>query len=356
MEKETSIVVNEKRKLEAEIVLYSGNPEINKELEKVQTLQKSDFYTIGQGNQAKTVPSARALQWLANRKNIKTRIMEVQSTKEYCRATVCAWIGNNPIPESNAFYKEATCEMIFEIELAEKVLELIYKENKYRDNYRKEPLKQGKDWIINDRGMPIFTDENMQSKMMREMLRMRKYALRTVVTKAERIIHSKLADVEWRDEDELEDEIHEVELVADKKISPIVERAAEPLSVRDNPAPVIDTDTEVDAKVDKPKPPRKPRNSPKTQASPERVAGVPPKDERPKNLMFKPDIIRDTPFATFEAILARAMELEIGHLVTPIINDVYPQFSDDGMDIEDVPDAELIRIIERLTGVRMEAA
>ena len=211
----TALTVKGTRKLEAEVVLYSGNAEISAELEKAQTLQPSDFYNVGD----KKVPSARALQWLANRKNIKTRIMEIDSTKDYCRATVSGWIGNNPNPECNHNYKEATCEMIFEIEMAEKVLELIYKENKYREKYNKEPLIQGKDWIIGDNSLPMFTNEKMQSKMMREILRMRKFALRTVVTKAERIIHSKLADTEWREEDEIEDEIHEIEFVLDKRIS-----------------------------------------------------------------------------------------------------------------------------------------
>lgn len=200
---ETALVVPEKRKLEAEVVLYSGSPEISAELEKAQTLSAHDFYKVGN----KTVPSARALQWLANRKQVKTQIVDIRSDKDYCRAVIGGWIGNNPDPKSNPIYKEATVEMIFEIELAEKLLDFTTKFN----------MKKGEDWKVNeDTGMPYLVNPRFQAKMMKEMLRLRKFALRTVVTKAERIIHSKLADVEWRDEDEMRDEQNEVELVSGK--------------------------------------------------------------------------------------------------------------------------------------------
>lgn len=338
MEKKTdALAVNGTRKLEAEVVLYSGNAEINRELERAQTLQTGDFYTVG----GKTVPNARALQWLANRKNIKTRIMEVQSTKDYCRATVSGWIGNSPTPETNHNYKEATCEMIFEVEIAEKVLEMIYKENQYREKYRKEPLIEGKDWVIGGNGLPMFTNEKMQSKMMREILRMRKFALRTVVTKAERIIHSKLADVEWREEDEMQDEVHEVELVSGKKISPIIERAAEPLPAPVNPEPIIipeqsQEETEADKEFVKSK-------SKRTRK---------PKESKPE-YPFQPDIIKETPFATLEAIMDKALLEFTPQLVRPIIEEIFPRFYADA-DLEDIPEDKLIAIIERLTGVRME--
>lgn len=197
-------VVGETKKLEAEVVLYTGNKEISAALVDAQTLSEHDFYKLGK----KTVPSARALQWLANRKCVKTQIVDVQSDPKYCRAVVGGWIGSHPDPKANVIYKEATVEMIFELEMAEKMVDWVAKFN----------LTKGEDWEIGEDGLPYFKTSKLQTRLMKELLRLRKFALRTVVTKAERIIHSKLADVEWRDEDEMRDEQSEVEAVSGKKL------------------------------------------------------------------------------------------------------------------------------------------
>jgi len=299
MTNETSIV---KKKMEAEVILYSGNPEISKELEKAQTLSKSNFYRVGN----KTVPDSRALQWLANRKNIKTRIVDIQSERDYCRATIGGWIGNNPIPETNQIYKEATVEIMFDVEMATKLTQIIKRNNLVRD----------KDWEIGTDGMPNLTNPKYKTKMMDELLRMRQFALRTVVTKAERIIHSKLADTDWREADEVKDEEHEVEMVAG---TPIKGKK------------IIDAE----------------ESKPAEETEPETEAGQ----------MIPLSVVEGvkTPWDAIDKITDYVCEIPgLGHSVLDIINKYVTDWND--IEVQDIDEVIAIDLVEELTGFKYEKA
>lgn len=317
MEKKSEAITIKSKKLESEIVLYSGSPDISKELEKAQKLSPRDFYEVA----GKTVPSARAMQWLANRKNIKTKIVDIESTRDYCRATVGGWIGNNPIPESNHIYKEATVEIMFDVEMATKLLQIIRKNN----------LKKKDDWDIGENGMPYLINPKFKNKMMDELLRMRQFALRTVVTKAERIIHSKLADVEWRDEDEMKDELAEVESVSGKKVTP----------------------------------PKKPSKQPKVEPEPETPEVVveeseesdseEPEEENTLTIIPK-EIINDIekPRDALEKILEYTVQHDLGKRVKPVVTNHYKAWETGEPSLCNIPETNIIRMVEELTGVKMK--
>jgi len=358
MNKETALATTQKRKLESEVVLYSGSPEISKELEKAQTLNQKDFYKVA----GKTVPSARALQWLANRKQIKTQIIDIQSDKTYCRATVGGWLGNKSEPKSNQIYKEATVEMIFEIEMAEKMLEIIRKENLQRD----------KDWEIDEDGKPVITNPKFQHKLMIEMLRLRKFALRTIITKAERIIHSKLADVEWRDEDEMDDEQNEVELVSGKRVdvTPVkstVKQCAEcgnaipndnktglcvncmttgneerPFQKSTEPPYIHGSDTPVPE-------PESMTEMLKTEYNAE-VITVQSDTTIPSNIISNDK----TPREALNKIMEYAMSKDLGDEVRPVIIDHYPEYDDGNRAPYHIPESKVVEIVEELTGIKMK--
>jgi len=109
------------------------------------------------------------------------------------------------------------------------------------------------------------------------------------------------------------------------------------------------------------KPIKTPQKAPKqaiSEASPERATDTTLKEIPPQIAtvtLFSGDIIGETPFATIEAIRKDAMERNLGSKVTHIADAVVPNFSSSDMDWEDINDKDMIEIIFRLTGVRMEA-
>lgn len=363
----TALAVEGTKKLESEIVLYSGSPEISKELEKAQTLSQKDFYKVA----GKTVPSARALQWLANRKNIKTRVVDIQSTSDYCRATVGGWIGNNPIPEANQIYKEATVEMMFDVEMAEKMLDIIRKHN--RDNPNNK-LERGKDWDVDKDGRPYFINQKYQDKMMREMLRLRKFALRTVITKAERIIHSKLADVEWRDEDEMDDEKHEVELVSGKPINMTPPKASFQQCAQCGGAIPNNNESGLCVNCTAPDNEDRPSVPPVEDAEYEDVRDEPEpeedgntlqdaieeilEDNHTVTLSLPADLIDDAmrPRDALKAIMGYATENGLGDIVRPVLISHYKKYDDLGRYAYHIPESKAIKIVEELTGIKTKKA
>lgn len=322
---ETALATVDKKKLEAEVVLYTGSKEISAELEKAQTLGKHDFYKVGN----KTVPSARALQWLANRKQIKTMIVDIKSDAMYCRAVVGGWIGENPDPKGNPIYKEATVEMMFDIEIAEKVLEWIPKFN----------LQKGVDYDIDSAThAPVLINPKLLHRQMKEMLRLRKFALRTVVTKAERIIHSKLADVEWRDEDEMDDEKKEVEMVSGKKTKDTKEEKPKPKSESKQESKSEDEDVEEAEYTD----------------IPEEKVKKEPVDELHEYLKDKLEIEKDmSPREALKAIDDAAFP-NYAEGFKALVLEFCPNYFDDSLSRWQIPESACKAIVKKVSGVNLK--
>jgi hypothetical protein len=126
--------------------------------------------------------------------------------------------------------------------------------------------------------------------------------------------------------------------------SPIVERALEILEDER----VAEQSPIIEAPIEKPKRARKPKET----------LGVIPNNPLPsteKKYLFSSDIIKDTPYATLEAISDKATVQGMGKDVKPIIESLVPTFYASDLEMCDLPDNIMIALVEMLTGVRMEA-
>jgi hypothetical protein len=183
---------------ECAIVKYKDNkldPDIEKLLDDTESITKSDFYKVG----GKTVPGARALQYDANRKRISTKVLAWDSDDFRAYAHVAGWIGDedNPIQ-----YKEAIVEIVYRIESTSWVLN-----------------KAGRGMKIerNADGVPLPADNKDKGMLHDYMLRKRQYGIREVITKAEAIVNKKLLSMEFREKEEIESEVEEIEAVRQQK-------------------------------------------------------------------------------------------------------------------------------------------
>jgi hypothetical protein len=187
MAKDTAIVKYKDNKIDGEIETL---------LEQTVTLTKDDFYKVA----GKTVLSARALQWDANRKHISTRIIDWGSNMERAFAIVAGWVGDESKPKQ---YKEAIVELEFEVLRNTFILD--------------KAVKSG--WKINrdQYGRPSFEEEKHKAEMFSYMLRKKQFAVRECVTKAEAIVNRKLLSMEFREEEEIESEKEEINAVREQK-------------------------------------------------------------------------------------------------------------------------------------------
>jgi hypothetical protein len=131
------------------------------------------------------------------------------------------------------------------------------------------------------------------------------------------------------------------------KPSPIVERALK----------IIEEDREaeqapiIEAPVEKPKRAKKPKeDTPELKVIPSN-----PLPCAGKTYLFGPEMIKDTPYATLEAISDKASNHGMGKDVRPIIESVVPTFYKSDLEMVDLPEKTMIQIIELLTGINMEA-
>jgi hypothetical protein len=177
----------------------------------VRELSDKDFYSAG-GD--KLVPGARALQHLANEDGgVTTQIMEHTIDNERASVRVRGWR-----PGSPDFFKEDVCTIIFSTAFQMEIWRLVDKGC---------PLHRGKGCPIQKDGdvakldksgmVPMFGDNRCFLHALENFLRIKNFADRTCVTKAEGRVHAKLLNVEWRDEEEIEEERREIEVVANGK-------------------------------------------------------------------------------------------------------------------------------------------
>jgi hypothetical protein len=187
-------------KKDALVPFASGNAE--KELMKTVELSSKDFYNVLAGGDRRLVPSARALQWAANKKNISTKVLEWYSDDYKAYVKVAGWIGDENNPK---IYKEAIVEIVYNVEQAAYVLNKVK-----RNKWKVERLQQGSLNVM----MPV--SDIHKAEMWDYMLRKREFGIREALTKAEAIINRKLLSMEFREDEEIEFEKMEVEAVNDE--------------------------------------------------------------------------------------------------------------------------------------------
>ncbi|MFC1745764.1 hypothetical protein ACFL35_17360 [Candidatus Riflebacteria bacterium] len=163
-----------------------------------------DWYLVpkGRNNPPKLVPSAVKLQKLANgsEQKISTFVKRIDRDDRGLTVWVKGIIGN---PENPEQVKEAVVDMDFQTES----IELILSKIAYgKVSYRLQELPSGQI-------LPVLSNSKDQLTLLREMNRIRRFGLRTLISKAEAIVHKKLLGHNWQEPEEAAAEAHEVALV-----------------------------------------------------------------------------------------------------------------------------------------------
>jgi len=188
---------DDKKKIDKPDAMALLDPEadldaIGSKMKETVELTSDDFYTVGKN----TVPNARALQWMANKKEISTKVIEFGSDNQKAWAHVRGWIGHESHP---VIVKEAV------VILEYNVIQMSFLLNKH----------EKKGWILkrNEFGVPETTNESQAKVLHDYMLRKREFGVREAITKAEGIVNKKLLSMEFREKSEIEGEKEEIDAV-----------------------------------------------------------------------------------------------------------------------------------------------
>ena len=182
----------------ASIAKIGGSTELTfaqQKLAEAREITEADFYSAGG---KKEVPSAKVYQLWANESGIKAEIVESGENEDKAWATINGWIGSkeNPIAQ-----KQAQVVINFKIELEALVLDAIS-----GNHPAKHEMVDGK---------PVLSEKGEQLKVYKQWVRIKRFAVRTAITKAEAIAHRKLLGVEFRNQAEIDHEISEVASITD---------------------------------------------------------------------------------------------------------------------------------------------
>jgi len=202
------------------------------QLAAVRAITEDDFYEVERYDkkQGRTVkvkkPNARALQYEANKSGlagISTKIVDAGVNQDQGWARVQGWPVNNP-----AFVKEEQVTITFSVELAQLLFDRIQKGCQYHTSGCPIVKDEKKQPIIDTKtGLPILEDGREQLQLISQIVRIKKFADRTCITKCEARLHEKFLNMEWREPEEVEHEAAEAAVVADaKKAQPVTEMPA----------------------------------------------------------------------------------------------------------------------------------
>lgn len=196
---------------------------------KMTAITRDDFFKVGgkkneRGQwEDKLEPNARVLQKWANDNDghpINSEIIEATSTKDGCFVKVRGWIGdkNKPLVE-----KEEVVDVTFAHELEFLLTEAVAKgikvpktDGSWGTETVRPPFNVEFDEVTGVSRI-VLTNPEHQIHVLAEWVRLKRFALRGAVTKAEKRIYKKLLGAEWRDEEEIKIEKDEVQQVAEDK-------------------------------------------------------------------------------------------------------------------------------------------
>ena len=206
-----------------------ATPDLEQQMrDKMLSVTRADFFKVGgkKNDQGKwediLEPSARVVQKWANDNHghpICSRIVEARSDRDGVFVKVRGWIGeqDHPLVE-----KEEVVDVVFAHEVEFLLTEAVAKGIKTGNwvNNQPEIVKPPFNVEYDEAtgvSRIVLTNPNHQIHILAEIARLKRFALRGAVTKAEKRIYKKLLGAEWRDEEEIEIEKDEVRLVAEEK-------------------------------------------------------------------------------------------------------------------------------------------
>jgi hypothetical protein len=176
--------------------------------QELQSITSANFYQVpGRGGQQRMEPDARALQHYANKSGgIATKIIESGMNMIQAWAHVQAWRKNDP-----AMVKEDKVTIVYELEFQSYVWD--YVKNGCRRHQGGCPLQKD----VNNR--PLIIDGMPQLEDSIDVLELRRL-LNRKMRFAERRLHKKLLNMEWRDAEEIENEAQDVKVINDNSPLP----------------------------------------------------------------------------------------------------------------------------------------
>jgi hypothetical protein len=181
------------------------------------------FYNVGTKNNPKRVVDSKLTRALGNGKKISTEYIKHSQTPQEVAITIRA------IHPDGSFI-DSTVTHYFETIMQSKLMsmlkqdEIAYKEFKSKPINKDKPFKHG---LYEDLNNPFILDASGnispnltlkgQKKIVNDMINFKKIAIRDAETKAERRAILKLLNQEWKDPEEWELEVEEVEMVNNGK-------------------------------------------------------------------------------------------------------------------------------------------
>lgn len=259
----------------ATVPVKDGGFDANAALAEARAITDSDFYTVERYDrkQGKSIsvrkPGARALQYEANKsgfKGIATKIIDAGVNEKQGWARLQGWPVSDP-----SFVKEEQVTITFEIEMAQLLFDRIDRGCDYHRNGC--PIVKEDDQPVFDvrTGLPILKESREQLALIKQLVRIKKFADRTCITKCEARLHEKFLNMEWREAEEVEHEAMETAMVADarKKEQPIEQPAAQnkpPVAEKAAPPTPTAPPAEKPAKKAKEAPKEPPVEAPKEEA------------------------------------------------------------------------------------------
>ncbi len=214
--------------------------------DKMLSVTRADFFKVGSKNvngQWEDVlePSARVVQKWALDNNghpISTKILEAYTNKDGCFVKVRGWIGPEDKP---LVVEEEALDVTFAHELEFLLTEAVakgIKVPKKDGGWGTETVKPPFNVEYNEEtgvSRIVLTNPEHQLHVLAEWVRLKRFALRGAITKAQKRLYKKLLGAEWRDEEEIQLEQDEVKQVAESK--GIVDEPEAPA-----PPPPVNTD------------------------------------------------------------------------------------------------------------------
>jgi hypothetical protein len=184
--------------------------------QELQSITSANFYQVpGRDGNQRMEPDSRALQHYANKfGGIATKLLDSGMDDKKAWAHVQAWPKNDP---TNV--QEDRVTIVFELEFQSYVWDYVQKGCRRHKNGC--PMaKNAEGRAILDNGVPRLDDPVDIMELRRLLNRKMRFAEREAITKVKSRLYKVIMNMEWRDQEEIENEARDVALINDKSPLP----------------------------------------------------------------------------------------------------------------------------------------
>lgn len=178
-------------------------------LDEFRKLGSGDFFPTGGG---KTAASARAWNvWALGPEGVSSELVRDKDGKP-CSGIDATHAWAVVRGKREGLIREASVTIVFSLEWDALIWDLIDRREKKNERCAYE--------MDAESGRPVLTEKKDQLHIIRQFNRIRRFAERIAVTKAEAIVQRKLLGADWREDEEKEHEEREVKAVDEMRTEP----------------------------------------------------------------------------------------------------------------------------------------